>query len=48
LGGLFPSGLVVGRVEEVRLADNDLFQAATVRPAVKYDEIDLVIILKKF
>jgi rod shape-determining protein MreC len=48
LGGLMPKGLVVGQVTDVSQMDYELYQAATVRPAVDYARLELVLVLTTF
>src|SRR6266516_4574584 len=40
LGGVFPEGLMVGTVVQVRRRDGDLFQEATVEPAVEMSRLE--------
>jgi rod shape-determining protein MreC len=40
LGGIFPEGLVVGGVVQVRRRDGDLFQEALVEPAVEMNRLE--------
>lgn len=48
MGGNFPKRLVIGQVTEVRKHDNELFQEATIKPAVDFARLEFVLILKKF
>jgi rod shape-determining protein MreC len=48
LGGVMPKGLVVGQVTEVQKMDYALFQAATVRPAVDFSRLELVLVITAF
>lgn len=45
LGGLFPEGLVVGRVIQVRRRDGDLFQEAVVEPAVEMTRLERLYVI---
>lgn len=48
LGGFFPSGLVIGYVQEVRLDDSGTASYAIVAPAVDFDELTEVFVIKSF
>ena len=48
LGGFFPSGLVIGYVREVRLDDSGAASYAIVSPAVDFDELTEVFVIKSF
>ena len=48
MGGTFPKRLVIGTVTEVRKHDIELFQEATIKPAVDFTRLEFVLILKKF
>ena len=48
LGGFMPRGLVIGQVTEVHQMDYELFQAATVRPAVDFSRLELALVLTAF
>jgi rod shape-determining protein MreC len=45
LGGMYPEGLVVGKVARVERKDADPFQAAVVDPAVELDKLERLYIL---
>ena len=45
LGGVFPEGLVVGKVARVERKDADPFQAAVVEPAVEMDKLERLYVL---
>ncbi len=48
LAGIFPKGLLVGTVADVKRERHELFQTAELRPAVDFDKIEGVfVILKK-
>ena len=48
LGGFFPSGLVVGHVKEVRMDDSGASSYAIVSPAVDFDALTEVFVIKSF
>lgn len=48
LGGFLPKGLVIGQVTEVQQMDYALFQTATVRPAVDFSRLEMVLVLTGF
>lgn len=48
IGGLFPDGLLVGRVREVKSETNGLSQYAIIEPAVHISELDYVLIITEF
>lgn len=48
LGGYFPSGLVIGSVEEVQVDDSGAASYAVVSPGVAFDELTEVFIIKSF
>ena len=48
LGGFFPSGLVIGHVREVQLDDSGAASYAIVAPAVDFDELSEVFVIKSF
>ena len=45
LGGVFPEGLVVGTVSQVRRRDGDLFQEAVVEPAVEMSRLERLYVI---
>ena len=47
LGGIFPKGLLVGVVTEVRHERHELFQSAVIRPAVDFNRIEGVFVILK-
>ena len=47
-GGYFPSGLVIGTVEEVYLEESGITCSASIRPAVEIDEMSYVFIITEF
>ncbi|MBE9508480.1 MAG: rod shape-determining protein MreC [Chloroflexi bacterium] len=48
LGGFVPKGLVVGQVTDVKQEDYELFQAAIVRPAVDFSQLEIVLVITAF
>ena len=48
LGGGFPSNLIVGQVVNVRKLPAELFQQATVQPAVDFSRLSIVLIITNF
>jgi rod shape-determining protein MreC len=45
LGGIFPEGLIVGRVAQVRQRDGDLFQEASLEPAVEMTRLERLYVI---
>lgn len=48
LGGKFPQDLVIGRVAEVERQEAELFQQATVQPAVDFESLEVVFVITDF
>jgi rod shape-determining protein MreC len=48
LGGEFPQDIVIGRVIEVERREAELFQRATVQPAVDFESLEIVSIITDF
>jgi rod shape-determining protein MreC len=48
LGGEFPADVVVGQVVTVRKSDTELYQTASVQPAVNFAGLRAVLIVKNF
>ncbi len=48
LGGKFPQDLVIGRVVDAERNEADLFQHATVQPAVDFEDLEIVFVLTDF
>ena len=46
-GQIYPEGIVIGRVLEVDRRDNALYQSAVIAPAVDFDGLTHVLVLKK-
>jgi rod shape-determining protein MreC len=47
-GGLLPKGLIVGQVAAVEQRDIDLYQRATLRPAVDFRRLEMVLVITDF
>jgi len=49
LGGVFPKGLMVGTVAEIKKSRRGMFQSIEIEPAVDFSQLEhLIIIMKKF
>ncbi len=48
IGGIFPKGLFVGRVKEIRAEAHGLSQYAVVEPAVDFSDLDTVFVITEF
>jgi rod shape-determining protein MreC len=48
LGGSYPPDLIVGQVINVRSRDFDLFQTASVQPAVDFERLQVVLVITDF
>ena len=48
LGGYYPSGLVIGSVEEVHLDDSGASSYAVLVPAVEFDQLQQVVVLRSY
>ena len=48
LGGLFPKGIVLGTVEEVRTESHGISKYALIRPAVDLAKVNHVLVIKSF
>lgn len=48
LGGNFPTRVIIGQVTAVRKKDVELFQEADVRPAVNFQELEMLMVLTSF
>lgn len=46
LGGDFPKGLLVGKIQEVKTTADKLFQQAVVMPRIRYEDLDTVFVVK--
>lgn len=45
IGGIFPEGLIIGRVAQVRRRDGDLFQEADIEPAVEMNRLERLYVI---
>ncbi|EKD49377.1 MAG: hypothetical protein ACD_63C00167G0005 [uncultured bacterium] len=45
LGGIYPEGLVIGEVYELKKSSNALFKEARIKPAVDFDTLELVFVV---
>jgi rod shape-determining protein MreC len=48
LGGGYPSDLIIGQVATIRSREYELFQQATVQPAVDFSRLDIVLVITNF
>ena len=48
VGGLFPKGIVIGTVEEVKTETHAISKYAVIKPAVDFDRVNHVIVIKSF
>jgi rod shape-determining protein MreC len=48
LGGGFPSDLIIGQVITVRTLEFELFQQATIQPAVDFTRLEIVLVITNF
>jgi rod shape-determining protein MreC len=48
LGGSFPAGLLVGQVSGVRRLETELFQTASIQPAVDFNNLSAVLVVTNF
>lgn len=48
LGGQFPRGLTIGTIDTIESQPNAVFQTATVRPAVDFSSLELVMVITNF
>lgn len=46
LGGDIPKGLLIGKIQEIRVTQDKLFQQALVIPQVRYSSLDQVFVIK--
>ena len=47
LGGIFPSGILIGKVENIKTDEYDLAKLIDVRPIVDFNDINYVAVLKR-
>ncbi len=48
LGGRFPQNLVIGRISDSERREADLFQRATIQPAVDFNTLEMVFVITDF
>ncbi len=48
LGGNYPPDLIIGQVNSLRSRENDLFQRASIQPAVDFENLDIVLVITNF
>lgn len=46
LGGDFPKGLLIGKIQEIKMTEDKLFQQAVIIPRVKYSDLKTVFVIK--
>lgn len=47
LGGDIPRGLLVGKIQDIKVSPDKLFQQAIVTPQVRYRDLDMVFVIKQ-
>lgn len=47
LGGDYPKGILIGKIEKIEKNENDVFQKAIVRPDIKLNRLERVMIITK-
>lgn len=48
LGGLFPPNIVIGQITGVRRLEFELFQRASIQPAVDFSRLEIVLVITNF
>lgn len=48
LGGNYPPDIIIGQVTGIRSRENDLFQRASIQPAVDFENLDIVLVITNF
>jgi rod shape-determining protein MreC len=46
LGGDFPRGLLIGKIQEIKLTQDKLFQQAIIATRARYSKLDVVFVIK--
>lgn len=46
-GGIFPKGLLIGKISLVEFSEKEIFQKITVEPVIKIGELERVFVIKK-
>ena len=47
IGGVFPKGLLIGKISKIESPENEMFQKILVEPAIDIEELERVFIIKK-
>lgn len=47
LGGDFPKGIMIGKIDKIEKSDNEIFQKASVRPQVNFRMLERVMVIRK-
>jgi len=47
LGGVYPSGLVIGHVDRVRLDPSELYQSADIVPTSNFRSLDMMFVMSR-
>ena len=48
LGGRFPQDMVIGRITDVKRREADLFQKASIQPAVNFEALEMVFVITDY
>ena len=48
LGGRFPQDMIIGRITDVERREADLFQKATIQPAVDFESLEMVFVITDY
>lgn len=48
LGGIFPEGILIGEIQEIKKSDTDPFQSAKIKPSFDIKSLDKLFIVKNF
>jgi len=48
LGGVFPPGLLIGEIKEVKKSDVELFQKAEIKPALDIKELEFLFVIREW
>ncbi len=48
LGGMFPDGLIIGTIKEIKASGSDISNYAVIEPGVDFDDIKFVMVIKDF
>jgi rod shape-determining protein MreC len=47
LGGVFPAGLIIGKVENIKDEEYSFFRRASIKPAVNFNRLEEVLVIKQ-